>query len=121
MRRRTFLKAGLQAAGLTALPSLAGASSRRGPASWGAPGEPFQLDYAPHFGMFCHHAGEDVLGQLRFMADEGFRALEDNWMARRAVAEQEAIAREMEALDMRMGVFVAHAGFGEATFASDAK
>lgn len=68
----------------------------------------FKLDYAPHFGMFRNSAGEDVLDQLRFMADQGFQALEDNNMRGRPVEEQNAIAREMERLGMGMGVFVAH-------------
>lgn len=86
-----------------------------------AAGEPFRLDYAPHFGMFRHHAGDDLLDQLRFMHDEGFRSLEDNGMGGRDVALQESIAAELERLGMRMGVFVAHADFGRVTFASTGK
>ena len=70
--------------------------------------EPFSLAYAPHFGMFRQTAGDDLVSQLDFMADEGFRALEDNDMRQRPVAEQERIAQAMRRLDMRMGVFVAH-------------
>ncbi|MCP3906029.1 MAG: TIM barrel protein [Planctomycetes bacterium] len=77
----------------------------------------FKLKYAPHFGMFRHHAGDDFVDQLRFMADEGFTALEDNGMAGRPVETQERIAREMDRLGMEMGVFVAHADFGNVTFA----
>ena len=82
-------------------------------------GEPFGLKFAPHFGMFRHHAGNDPIDQLKFMHDEGFRALEDNGMPRREVALQEKIAAEMQRLGMEMGVFVAHADFGAVTFASD--
>ncbi|MEJ2503564.1 MAG: TIM barrel protein [Gemmatimonadota bacterium] len=70
--------------------------------------EPFVLDFAPHFGMFRHHAGDDAVDQLQFMADQGFRSLEDNGMRERPVAEQERIAVELARLGMRMGVFVAH-------------
>ena len=70
--------------------------------------DPFQCDFAPHFGMFRNSAGDDLVAQLQFMADQGFRSLEDNGMKGRTVAEQERIAREMTRLDMRMGVFVAH-------------
>lgn len=80
---------------------------------------PFRLKYAPHFGMFRHHAGEDLLDQLRFVADQGFRAFEDNGMKGRPASEQERIAREMQRLNLEMGVFVASADFGEVTFASD--
>ncbi len=79
---------------------------------------PFNLKYAPHFGMFRQHAGSDPIDQLKFMADQGFRALEDNGMLNKAVGLQESIAREMTRLDMEMGVFVASADFGEVTFAS---
>ena len=86
MDRRHFLSSAA-ALGLAAgaAPLTLAAAPRRA--------EPFQLRYAPHFGMFRHHAGEDLLDQLRFMADEGFSALEDNGMAGRPVAVQEAIAR----------------------------
>jgi hydroxypyruvate isomerase len=97
MQRRTFLKTSL----------IAGAA-----ASTGAPlvraQRPFTLTFAPHFGMFEAHAGQDLVAQLQFMADEGFTALEDNGMRDRPVAEQERIAEEMARLNMRMGVFVAH-------------
>ncbi len=79
----------------------------------------FKLDYAPHFGMFRHSAGDDLIDQLRFMHDEGFRALEDNGMADRSPDLQERIAVEMSRLGMRMGVFVAHTSWGAVSFASD--
>lgn len=68
----------------------------------------FKLNYAPHFGMFEHHAGKDLVEQLKFMAERGFTALEDNGMRGRDVSTQKRIAVEMERLDMDMGVFVAH-------------
>jgi len=67
---------------------------------------PFTLDYAPHFGMFRHHAGDDPVSQIDFMADVGFRSIEDNGMRSRSVAEQQRIARALERNGMRMGVFV---------------
>ena len=45
----------------------------------------FKLKYGPHFGMFKAHAGEDLLDQLRFMADVGFTAFEDNGLMKRPV------------------------------------
>ena len=71
----------------------------------------FTLDYAPHFGMFTNHAGEDLIDQLKFMAEVGFRSLEDNGMKGRPVDVQERIGSEMARLGMRMGVFVAHSIF----------
>lgn len=79
----------------------------------------FKLDYAPHFGMFSQHAGSELIDQLQFMRDQGFRSLEDNGMKGRPVEVQERIAAEMERLGMRMGVFVATADFQNVTFATD--
>jgi len=73
----------------------------------------FGLDYAPHFGMFRHHAGDDLVDQLRFMHNEGFRLLEDNGLPNRDVTTQEQIGTELARLDMRMSVFVAHTAWGE--------
>lgn len=113
MNRRQFLVAGGSVAAV-GLSSLAVPSSTRG----GEGSERrFKLDYAPHFGLFENLAGRDPVDQLKFAADQGFTAWEDNGMARRPVAEQERIARAMEKLGMRMGVFVATASFSEVTFA----
>ncbi len=68
----------------------------------------FKLNYAPHLGMFTHHAGNDPVAQLEFMAEQGFRSFEDNEMGGRPVEEQIKIARAMESMDLQMGVFVAH-------------
>ena len=79
----------------------------------------FKLDYAPHFGMFRNSAGEELLDQIRFMHDQGFRSLEDNSMRERTTGDQEAIGGLLEQLDMRMGVFVANSnGFGVPSFTS---
>lgn len=68
----------------------------------------FKLRYAPHDGMFRQSAGEDILDQLRFMADQGFTAFEDNGMSGRDVAVQEKMGQLMAQLGIQMGVFVAH-------------
>ena len=70
----------------------------------------FRLDYAPHFGMFENHAGEDLIDQLKFMADMGFTALEDNGMMHRSPEMQEKIGNQLEKLNMDMGVFVLDKG-----------
>lgn len=68
----------------------------------------YKLNYAPHIGMFKNLAGDDVLDQLNFMADQGFTAFEDNGMPHRSVDQQNAIAKVLEKRGMTMGVFVAH-------------
>jgi len=70
----------------------------------------FNLKYAPHFGMFENNAGKDLLSQLHFMSDNGFTALEDNGMMGRSIEEQEKISKEMQKLNMTMGVFVLDGG-----------
>lgn len=103
--RRDVIKSGLAAgAALTAAPLL---SSRK--ESFVEKG-PFKLKYAPHFGMFSASAGDDPVDQLKFAADEGFRAWEDNGMKGRSVDEQNRIAKAMSDLGMTMGVFVVNGG-----------
>lgn len=68
----------------------------------------FRLNYAPHPGMFKNNAGENIVDQLKFMADQGFSAMEDNDMRTRPVSEQEKIGKTMQELGMTMGVFVGH-------------
>ncbi|MBT8298813.1 MAG: TIM barrel protein [Maribacter sp.] len=68
----------------------------------------FNLKYAPHLGMFKHHAGDDPIDQLNFMADQGFTAFEDNGMRNRTTELQEKIAKTMKDRGLQMGVFVAH-------------
>ena len=70
--------------------------------------KPFQLNYAPHFGMFESMAGKDLMDQIQFMHDQGFRSLEDNGMKNRSKKTQNDIAKKMEKLGMSMGVFVGH-------------
>ncbi len=119
MDRRMFIQAGI-AAGAAATAGVgpatramaAGASESRGKRA-------FKLKYAPHFGMFRHHAGDDPIDQIKFMADQGFTALEDNGMMGRPKEQQEKIAAEMARHNMTMGVFVAYAEFGKRTFVHD--
>ncbi len=81
----------------------------------------FRLKYAPHFGMFRNHAGNDPIDQLKFMADEGFRAAFDNGIAGRSKQQQEAIAKQMERLGMMLGPFIACAEFERKTFVTSSK
>ncbi len=70
----------------------------------------FKMNYAPHFGMFKNSAGEDLIDQLKFMNDQGFKSLEDNGMMKRDVKTQEEIANQMAKTNMEMGVFVVDKG-----------
>jgi len=68
----------------------------------------YNLNYAPHLGMFKALAGNDPIDQLNFMADQGFRSFEDNDMRTRSVKLQEKMSLTMQHRNLKMGVFVAH-------------
>ena len=70
----------------------------------------FNLDYAPHAGMFAAHAGNNFSDQIKFMHDQGFRSIEDNGMMGRTIAMQEEIGNTLAKLGMTMGVFVVDKG-----------
>ncbi len=106
MQRRSFIKKNTAAALASGLGSLAWAAE----STTNSP-TPFNLNYAPHFGMFKQTAGEDLMSQLDFMAEVGFRGLEDNEMRNRDKSVQQNIANRMEKHGMEMGVFVAHTIF----------
>lgn len=70
----------------------------------------FNMDFAPHFGMFRNSAPGGIEDELRFMADQGFRSLEDNGLLGRSISDQEMIGKLLSDLNMRMGVFVIDGG-----------
>ena len=103
MQRRQFLRSAIAAG---TLPLTAGSAGAQGPVGRHA----FKLKYAPHFGMFEQSAGKDLLDQLRFMADAGFTAFEDNGLMRRPPNVQQQIGDTLAKLGMTMGVFVIDTG-----------
>ena len=112
MKRRSFIKSGTLAGLATSVTggtALAASKSSQKHMK-------FKLKYAPHLGQFKTLAGGDPIDELKFMADQGFRAIEDNGMMKREVSLQKAMAKTMEDLGMEMGVFVANAQWGEKTF-----
>ena len=111
MRRRNFLKKGMLATGATTI-TAGSAMAMEGEKKKKRKKKKsdFKLKYAPHFGMFKNSAGDDPIDQLKFMADRGFTALEDNGMMRRDVAMQTKIGETLAQLDMTMGVFVIDKG-----------
>jgi len=109
MERRDFLRTALSsaAAGLIGTSSAPG-QTRPAPSPQAGRRNRFKLKYAPHFGMFEAHAGPDLADQLKFAADEGFTAFEDNEMRHRGAGEQKRLAREMVRSGLQLGVFVAN-------------
>lgn len=106
MKRRNFIQAGLTAAAST----FALSSSRATEFTATLAAKPFRLNYAPHDGMFKNHAGKDFIDQLKFMADQGFRGVEDNGLLERPAVEQDRIGKTLAQLGMTMGVFVIDGG-----------
>src|SRR5262245_45781886 len=115
MKRRQFLAAAAVSAGPAAAALAEGADRQE------ARKHAFKLKYAPHFGMFRHSGGEDLVDQLKFAAGRGFTAWEDNGMRQRPVGVQKRVAQAMEKLGIDMGVLVAAATFKEVTFAGTDK
>lgn len=105
MNRRYFVKNNLLAAGTIALANNAFGNSRRIAAD-----KTFNLDYAPHDGMFANSAGKDFIDQIKYMHDKGFRSIEDNGMSSRTPEMQKKIGDTLAKLGMRMGVFVVPKG-----------
>jgi hydroxypyruvate isomerase len=120
MDRRTFMTTGLATGAVISASAFASERAGAGPAESSKKGK-FKLKYAPHFGMFRNHAGDDLIDQLKFMADEGFAAMEDNEMMERPKELQEKIASQMSRLGMTMGVFVGCAHWGRKTFVRPVK
>jgi len=115
MNRRDFLSTSIATSALAAAGGSVFESGATGNTATTAKRQ-FKLKYAPHFGMFKEHAGNDLVDQLKFMADQGFTALEDNGLPDRPVADQERIGTWLAKLNMTMGVFVATKDFKNPTF-----
>ena len=113
MQRRDFLVQGgaIGAAAVGVTSSLFAAEAPAVPQ-----GTKFKLKYAPHPNMFENHAGKNYLDQLKYAADQGFTAWEDNGMKGQSVEMQEKIGKTLDELGMTMGVFVAHGNFGSKAF-----
>ena len=112
MNRKQFLKNSMVASGAVVFSPVSEA------ATFGQPiatdnqlsSYKFNLDYAPHEGMFAKNAGRDFLDQIKFMNDQGFKSIEDNDYLKRPTSEQTKIGNLLDKLGMRMGVFVVDGG-----------
>jgi hydroxypyruvate isomerase len=115
--RRHFIKnATATGAALLAAPVVFGSVSMGEKQKAKEAVEPFKLKYAPHFNMFPEHAGNDPIDNIKFCYDMGFRAMFDNGLMARPVADQVKIANEMLRLGMELGPFVLYADFSVASF-----
>ena len=109
MKRRNFIKqatvSGLAMAGLN---YVSGASAAQAISTNQAQ---FKLKYAPHLGMFPEHAGKDPVDNIKFIADQGFRAIFDNGLMGKTPEIQEKMAAELSRRGMDWGPFVLYADF----------
>lgn len=71
----------------------------------------FNLKYAPSLNMFKEHAGTDPIDNIRFIHDQGFKAIFDNGLMNKEPEMQEKIANELDRLGMDLGPFVLYADF----------
>lgn len=67
--------------------------------------------FAPNGRHFTNHVGKNVLDQIQYAYEQGFRGWEDNRMLEREKAEQDAMAHLFDKLGMTLGVFVAYGDF----------
>lgn len=113
MKRGEFLRNSLLAGGSLMAGSIASADAATlagNDLAAAQKGKTFNMDYAPHEGMFANSAGKNFLDQIQFMYDQGFRSIEDNGYLNRPVEEQTKIGNLLSKLGMRMGVFVVDGG-----------
>jgi len=114
--RRSFIRgAAATGAAIFAAPTLLRGGSR----SVTVPDadRPFRLAYAPSPGMFRELCGsDDPVDNLKFIQDKGFRAVFDNGLPGRPVAEQDRIATAIQRMGLMMGPWVLHADFSKSSF-----
>ncbi len=120
LSRRNFLVAAAAVATVSAAPSLAAGQGLLRRKSKDTGGK-FKLKYAPRFGQFRLHAGNDLIDQIKFMADEGFRAIFDNGLMRKTPLDQEKIAAELSRQGMDLGPFIAYSDMKVMSFVTRKK
>jgi len=116
MDRRSFIAAGI-ATGI-AMESVISTSMAKETSK--AATKPFKLKYAPSLNSFKNLAGDDPSDRIRFMNDQGFRAIFDNGLMKKSEDQQKKIVSTLEKLGMDLGPFVGHANFKEKSFVEPA-
>jgi hydroxypyruvate isomerase len=115
-RRNFLIKATAAGAAVLAAPSVFGSVAASPQKKAADATAPFKLKYAPSIGMFREHAGKEILDNIKFCYDMGFRAMFDNGLMNRPVEDQVKIAGEMQRLGMELGPFVLYADFSVTSF-----
>ena len=78
--------------------------------------KPFNMKFSPEFGIFKEVVGKDVIDQIKWGYDQGFRSWENTGLKNRPVQEQESISKTVQQLGMEFGQFVGTMNFKEVTF-----
>ena len=108
MERRTFLgQTILGGAALFSTPLMNKAE----------PAKVFNMKFSPDFGIFKAASGDNVIDQIKWGYDQGFRAWENTGLKFRPVSEQESISKTVQRLGMEFGQFVGTMTFEHVTFA----
>lgn len=110
MKRRNFIRS--TAASGIALSGLTGMMSATAGETVASNTAKFKLKYAPGLGTFKENAGTDPIDNIKFMADQGFRAIFDNGLMNKPAELQEKITAELTRHGMDIGPFVLYADFG---------
>ena len=111
MNRHTFIK-NTSLAGAAALifgiadPVVSSARSQKKE-------KPFNMKFSPEFGIFKEVVGKDVIDQIKWGYDQGFRSWENTRLKSRPVQEQESISKTIQQLGMEFGQFVGTMNFKE--------
>ncbi|MEZ4847437.1 MAG: TIM barrel protein [Bacteroidia bacterium] len=113
MNRRNFIQTGLTSGALLAASPIMAAREFAATQKE----TPFNMKFSPDFGLFADVAGKNVLDQIKWAYDQGFRAWENTMLKNRPVAEQEAISNQIQKLGMEFGQFVGTLTFEDVTFA----
>jgi hydroxypyruvate isomerase len=115
--RRNFIKkATATGAAILAAPAVFGTENTSKQKKAADATAPFKLKYAPSIGMFHEHAGKEIIDNITFCYDMGFRAMFDNGLMGRPAEDQLKIANEMQRLGMELGPFVLYADFAVTSF-----
>ncbi len=122
MSRRTFIKNSiLSGVGLAAGTTAMALGSNIRPKVSPVAEKPFNLKFSPDFNIFKELGGKDVVDQIKWGYDSGFRAWENTFLKNRSVQEQERISKTVQQLGMQFGQFVGTMSFNDVTFAGNNK
>jgi len=105
--RRNFIKKiSTTGAAIIAAPAVFGTEKASKVQKASDAAAPFKLKYAPSMNMFRQNAGTDIIDNIKFCHDMGFRAMFDNGLMNRTPEDQMKIMNELNRLGMDFGPFV---------------